>query len=762
MATSAPTTGPKPDYQPNIAPDAKLSEKAPQEVVVNAGAGSTDTIVRQDMSSPYPTGTPQTSTGMLADTSSTVMDSPSLYTPSYDINNVTYRQMLDNLQPYSPLLGSPAPSTIDTSDMVGATLPPPDTTILPSEGGLSLGSTGPGGTNVGAPFVGAPDASGTKVGTPDASGTKISPPEDSGINTGNVTIGNTIDGATMSGITAATPDPGSTALSQDQINLILILTSAASPAILAYLTKIFPSADPAQLTALAAAIAKNNYPGGSTALDSDDEATVEAELKAIDPSIDPSLASSLASQIAGANTQRVQDLNSTNTGVVMAALQATLAQSLVQNPVSPSNGPIVLNGLAAMCAAFQFLTQLRLDVSQLESKFAGTQQSAETDISNEMASMAMSSYTLAINNAEQQLQQVEAQEAAEAKARKKAKLWGILGPIISGLLAVVAVVATVASMGTAAPAMLALVIVTQVALAGLTISDQTTGWMTTALQKAGIQSTALQDLVKFAVMAAVVVAGGIGTAVAGALSTMTTEVAAQATATAIKALVEMVISSLMSSGLLTVGFTAMCEAMGMNDQDAAIVATILTLITMLVMMYAAVKVIGSMAGSAATSTASSAAGGATAASSATDVAVEDTSEAAEQQAAKQAEQTVLTTLKNIMGALKNSPLLSASMVTSILQLITSIMQMIGSIQQAMSDSDIAAIDKDLASMKTELAQITGALDLAQSSQNQLNTSIPNSLDAIKAVNTLCTDMIQIMQTMFQSLSADVAQATQSG
>ena len=400
-------------------------------------------------------------------------------------------------------------------------------------------------------------------------------------------------------LTSTSAITSSTQLSADQLSQISNLFSKFTTGTRVYqaITSLLSSntaltADQkAALQAVADKIATKNATGVDEALESEDASIIQAELESIYGGSDAGvqeLLGQVATGVAGLNKQFNADILSGQPDVVLNAL--TAKADLDHSKLSPAEKQSAAAYLKMMMLALVFIGQLRQIVSESEGAFAREQSEGKIATSKQMSEMAIAKFGTNIADLKNNLQKnLDAIDSAESASKKK-KLWGWLGPVIIALTTIVAIAISVGTIGTATPgamAMLAAVIAATTALATIEIADQTTGFLTNALQKAGLNAAEIAA-VKFAMNFMVVVAS-CGTAAGVVVAQMGETVAIQA----VKAAIALAMQSLFSSGLVTMGFTAAIKAAGGNDEQqmiGAIVGTVLLMFLMIATMSKGVDV----------------------------------------------------------------------------------------------------------------------------------------------------------------------------
>lgn len=349
----------------------------------------------------------------------------------------------------------------------------------------------------------------------------------------------------------------------------------------------------AALQDVANKIATKNAAGIDEALESEDTSVIQAELESIYGGSDTGiqeLLGQVATGVAALNIQFNADISSGKPDVVLNALNAKA--DINNSRLSPSERDSAASYLKMMMLALVFIGQLRQLVTESEGTFAREQSEGKIATSKQMGEMAVAKFATTIADLKNNLQKnLDAIDAAEAASKKK-KLWGWLGPVIIALTTIVAIAISVGTIGTATPgamAMLAAVVAATTALATIEIADQTTGFLTNALEKAGLNAAQIAA-VKCAMNFMVVVAS-CGTAAGVVVCQMGETIAIQA----VKAAIALALQSLFSSGLVTMGFTAAIKAAGGNEEQQMIGAIVGTVLLMFVMIAAMSKGVDAMA-----------------------------------------------------------------------------------------------------------------------------------------------------------------------
>lgn len=387
------------------------------------------------------------------------------------------------------------------------------------------------------------------------------------------------------------------------------------------------------LTALATTIAAKNASPGGSGLDITDADSLKTALVAM---LSPAQATNaklleaigvIATTFAAENTAFFTTLSkSTDPAVVFDALRHL--SNIDHNPaLSPQDRQAGLNYLKLMAQALAFMSTIRAKISMLEAQLRKQENEGKLATIKDQSKAAQDSFTTGISKIEKDIQ-----KALDALAMKA--LMKILGPIVILILAIITAILSIVGCSAVGAAIMIAVIVVMTVIA---IADMQTGMFDKlgqlcskdpAGQKAasfGFQAIIMAIMIVFsfgacagfcaAQIASKMAAEGMKIALKTALSEAINIMKDQLGKETVKKLVQFVIgeviSLLMSSGLLTEGFTKMFKAMGMSDKDAEMASMILTIIIMLVMMGAMIKAAGGSAGKMGASAGGAAVKGAT-------------------------------------------------------------------------------------------------------------------------------------------------------
>jgi hypothetical protein len=281
---------------------------------------------------------------------------------------------------------------------------------------------------------------------------------------------------------------------------------------------------------------------------------------------------------------------------------------------------VAMSYIQALVSAMVYLGNMRALMLQMETEF--TQELGAAKISNisESLQIAQLTYTKALQNIDTKYQK-------NIDALDKAHLWAWLGPLIGVLCAVimaivmvVLAVVTVVTGGAAAPILIAAIgatasmisaivgAVTAVAVAAIILIDAICQWssgtsMWTMLCNAlGVKDQMLVDLIStiFEIviqLVAIVATAGVFIAVAGISSAVKVSVkvavetmkamikdmiASEVRSIVIKQSVQIVVTSLLSGGLVTDGLRKLGEKLLQDEKKAGIFAMVMTLIITIV------------------------------------------------------------------------------------------------------------------------------------------------------------------------------------
>jgi hypothetical protein len=538
----------------------------------------------------------------------------------------------------------------------------------------------------------------------------------------------------------------------------------------------------------------NNKNAISSPLFSNDSQKVARELAKFSSMSE--VTSQLATGLSELNKKLDADLSSTNKIIQEKALRALASFSSPDDPASVAHQGLnakeakqVGNYLHMLAAILAFLSELRATISILESDYGKTTTQAKLETQKKMTEMALAKYETSLSQikatAEKNLEQIEAAEAA----KKKAKMWGILGPIITAVMTIIAVVVTVLSAGTLGPAMTAAIVAATVAMAALTICDQTMGVMDKLCDVMGIskENRALRAFVKFAAMAVIVIAT-CGTGAASAAAGTVTRAATMM-------VMMMVVQSLFQSGLVTEMFVAIAKACGKSDEEAAMIAMICTVILMLLMILAMAKAAGSTAQQGAqagdqvrgrssavieevaessqqvaiqqvddaTATAQTTASTASSAGSSLGSTASSSANQAAGQAQEQAQSLIRRVLEGIKARVQEATVGSVlTEVVRLLNLIAGCLKASADISQAKAQKGIAEATEEQAALTQAAGELNAVLEYLQSLTKGFDTAINKMIGQggdVQQINELVKSFFDLFKQTVESAQAILNKAT---
>lgn len=380
------------------------------------------------------------------------------------------------------------------------------------------------------------------------------------------------------------------------------MNSTDAGEVLKALTALVPKDQLAEVQAslenLAAQIAVNNKTGKPYGIDSANADTLRATLAKCLGYDDPDLVtgvlaqvlSGISQQYAKINLARYNEMvNSTDPTIVKQGLMG-LSNINYDKSLSTQEKTAALDYLSILSKALAFMSTVRASITIMEGKIKQLEAQGKLAQIESMTKVAQGVFTKSLSDISQNL-------TSEIEQKKHEELMTWLMPLITAVVALISIAITVATLGIAGPLAIALIAVT-VAMTTFTIVEQTTHCVTNALQSAGITDPVQQAAINFAIQLAITILVGAAT-FGAALPAMAANVAARGalviTGEAV-AMGMMAASTLLSSGLISAGFTELFKKIpGVSEEVASYLAMAVTMLLSLVMIIVSIKFAASTA-----------------------------------------------------------------------------------------------------------------------------------------------------------------------